>query len=119
MGSAIRAKCECGYDQEFPIGGGMSNFQELCLFPCLCRGCKSIVPANLLQKPLACPECKDQRITPYDQGELCKQEGRSEVASWTLGGQYGRELKLTDGAYYCPSCNSFRLTFEDTGLCWD
>jgi hypothetical protein len=62
MGSEVRAKCECGYDERFLIGGGMSNFDELCLFPCLCRVCKRIVPANLLQKPLACPECQNQDI---------------------------------------------------------
>ena len=31
----------------------------------------------------------------------------------------GRELKLTDAAYYCPSCDSFRLRFVGTGICWD
>jgi hypothetical protein len=64
MGSAVRATCECGYDQVFPIGGGMRNVQELCWFPCLGPGCNSIVQTNLEQKPLTCPDCKDQRITP-------------------------------------------------------
>jgi hypothetical protein len=27
MGSAVRAKCECGYDEEFLIGGGMESFE--------------------------------------------------------------------------------------------
>lgn len=119
MGSAIRAKCECGYDQEFLIGGGMSNFEELCLFPCLCRECKAIVSANLLQNPLACPECESKVITPYGQGELCQKGGKKEVASWKLGGNESKRLSLTDGAYYCPPCNSFGLTFEDSGFCWD
>jgi len=30
MGSAVRAKCGCGYDQEFLIGGGMETFESDC-----------------------------------------------------------------------------------------
>lgn len=117
MGSAVRAKCECGYDNEFLIGGGMKTFETNCHFPCLCRVCKSVVSANLLQTPLTCPECGSPSITPYDQAELCQTVGEMEVATWNLNGD--RQLKLTDGSHYCPSCNSFRLSFEDTGLCWD
>jgi hypothetical protein len=48
MGLAVRAKCECGYDQEFQIGGGMSSFQELCLFPV------SVGDARALSRPTSC-----------------------------------------------------------------
>ena len=119
MGSSVKAKCECGYDQEFLIGGGMATFETDCLFPCLCRVCKAIVSANLLEKPPACPECKSPAITPYDHEDLCQKKGKQEVTSWNLDGSNGRQLMLTDGSCYCPSCDSFRLVFEDSGLCWD
>jgi Zn finger protein HypA/HybF involved in hydrogenase expression len=117
MGSSVRAKCECGYDEEFLIGGGMETFETHCLFPCHCRDCKGIVSANLLQKPLNCPECEGPAIMAYDHDDLRQMKGQKEVASWNLKGL--KELKLTDGAYYCPLCHSFRLSFEDAGLCWD
>ena len=104
MGSSVKAKCECGYDQEFLIGGGMETFETHCLFPCLCRACKTIVSANLLEKPLACPECKSLAITPYDQEDLCQTKGEQEVASWNLNGSNGRQLRLTDGSYFVSQC---------------
>ena len=119
MGSAVKAKCECGDAPEFLIGGGMATFETHCLFPCLCRVCKTIVSANLLQTPLACPECKSLAITPYDQEDLCQKKGEQEVTSWNLNGSDGRQLRLTNGTYYCPSCDSFRLVFEASGICWD
>lgn len=119
MGSSVKASCKCGYEQEFAIGGGMMSFQELCWFPCLCRGCKRIVQANLLQTPLTCPECKSGNIAPYDQPDLCQQQGSNVVTSWNLTDEIGREVKLTDGVYYCPACDSYHLIFEDSGLCWD
>ena len=119
MGSEVIAKCECGYEQGFMIGGGMATFRELCAFPCLCRDCKSIIPVNLLDVPISCPHCKGDRVVPYDDEELCEQRGDETVTSWSLGGQNERGLVLTDGTYYCPSCDSFRLKFKNSGLSWD
>jgi Zn finger protein HypA/HybF involved in hydrogenase expression len=97
----------------------MATFHELCAFPCLCRDCKRIVDANLLDAPASCPDCKNANVVPYDHEELCEDRGEVTVTSWSLDEHLGRELVLTDGTYYCPSCDSFRLRFEDTGLCWD
>lgn len=119
MGSSVKATCECGYEQPFQIGGGIATFRELCLFPCLCRNCKQIVGANLLQRPLACPECQSRNIVPYDQPELIEKEGSEVVASWGLKDDIGRELKLTNGFYYCPHCDTYRLRFTDFGILWD
>ena len=118
MGSMVEASCECGYEGTFPIGGGMATFQEECSFPCLCRQCKRVVDANLLTK-LACPTCRSDNITPYDQPELCEQQGSNVVASWSFGGQNGRELQLTDGLYFCPLCDTYRLRFFEGDVCWD
>jgi len=119
MGSSVRANCECGYEQEFLIGGGMTTFREICLFPCLCRDCNRIVQANLVEAPSLCPECESDNISPYDQGGLCEQQGGSVVTSWGLAKQLGRELTLTDSSYYCPLCDSFQLRFRDSEICWD
>lgn len=119
MGSMVKARCDCGYDEKFPIGGGMENFELLCLFPCLCRRCSRIVPANLLESQVACPVCKSHEIVPYDQSELCEQQGSDVVASWNVKEQIGRELKLTDGAYFCPACSTFGIRFFEGDICWD
>ncbi len=119
MGSAVRAQCECGYKQEFMIGGGRMTFRELCCFPCLCQDCKRIVTANLFDQPPICPDCDSTNVVSYDQKQLVENQGSKDVATWCMGEELGRELKLADGLYYCPECDSFRLRFEDSGLCWD
>lgn len=119
MGSSVKAHCECGYEESFLIGGGIMNCDTLCLFPCLCRKCVKIVDANLLQARLACPKCKSRKIVPYDQAELCEQQGSSIVTSWNVKEPIGREVRLTDGRYYCPSCSTYRLQFVEGATIWD
>jgi Zn finger protein HypA/HybF involved in hydrogenase expression len=119
MGSVAEAQCECGYEGRFQIGGGMGDFHVMCLFPCLCRSCKQIVSGNLLAPEPACPKCESRRIVLYDQAELIGEEGSEVVNSWTLRGPNERELKLTNGRYYCPSCDTIRLTFVGRVISWD
>lgn len=118
MGSFVRATCECGYEHEFAIGGGMRDFLEVCLFPCLCRDCKRIVQVNLLDTPLSCSNCRSHNVVPYDHDELCEEQGLSDITSWSVE-RVGRELRLTDGRYHCPACASFRLRFQEGNICWD
>ena len=138
MGQIVIASCNCGYKEKFPVGGGRANFRTLCLFPCLCRACNRLVVANLLPMqpkprtwldywsrptvtkslPPACPQCQCENIVPYDHPELCEQQGSRIVISWKLASQLDRELRLTDGFYFCSLCDTYQLRFE-AGLCWD
>ena len=119
MGSAVTAVCKCGYEKDFMIGGGMMDFMEVCHFPCLCKKCEAVVDVNIMVSPPICSVCKDSGVVPYDNEELILELGEEEVASWNMEEKLGREVKLTDGKYYCPNCKEFHLTFLDGGLCWD
>jgi Zn finger protein HypA/HybF involved in hydrogenase expression len=119
MGSAVIVACPCGMERMFMIGGGMSNFQVLCLFPCLCERCQEIVPINLLRQRKRCPKCKSNRVIPYDDYRLSTGSGSQIVAQWNIVDQLGRELKLTDNSYYCPRCKQNTLHFTSAGLHWD
>lgn len=112
MGQQVIAKCECGYEEGFMIGCGMSNCGTMFSFPCLCRDCKRIVEGNLEEQPLTCPECDGRNLVPYDKAELSKSRDGEAVTEWS-----GR--KLTDDPHYCPQCDTFRLRFENTFLMWD
>lgn len=119
MGSLVNARCTCGYaHQDIMIGGGFLDFQTSCSFPVLCKKCQKLVTANLLDKHPACPHCKSIDVVPYDQKELVKVLGKNIVASWYVE-KIGRDLELTDGRYYCPSCREYNLTFESTDILWD
>ena len=39
-----------------------------------------------------------------------------EIFSWNTSDRLGRELKIHDGKYFCPSCDHFSLMFEVTAL---
>jgi hypothetical protein len=119
MGSSVEAICECGYSTSTLIGGGMMSFQTTCYFPCLCEHCRNIVPVNLLAPEPRCPQCDATKIKPYDDPRLAESRGQEIVAEWNMGGEQGRTLTLTDGAYLCPRCNRVALRFTDGGLCWD
>jgi hypothetical protein len=97
----------------------MANFETVCVFPCLCENCHSLVQANLLAKVLVCPHCKAANLTPYDDPRLVETPGPRVVAQWNVREQLGRELILTDGNYRCPKCNRMTLHFAHSDICWD
>ena len=120
MGSSVFGTCECGNVIHSWIGGGMEDFMEVCSFPCLCVTCNAVVEANLLQKPCpVCPRCQSTALLPYDDPELTGTPGARTIASWNMVAELGRELRLTDGTYYCPECKGHHLRFEDDGIMFD
>jgi hypothetical protein len=51
--------------------------------------------------------------------KLIGEIGENEIESWNMEEDLGRELILTDGTYFCPSCEEFKLRFKPGMLCWD
>lgn len=112
MGLDAIASCECGYTATVPVGGGQLDFLTTFYFPALCKKCNGLVTVNLKKKSPSCPKCRSTKVVPYDQAELVKEEGSNQVVEWD-------DRHLTDGAYYCPGCSQFTLTFKDAGNRWD
>ena len=119
MGSQVTAACQCGIEVTVLIGGGMRNFQTTGYFPCLCEACRNIVQVNLLAKTKLCPKCKSPALISYDDPRLSESPGNRAVAEWNMQGQFGRQVRLTNGNYLCPKCYKISLRFRATGMCWD
>ena len=117
MGSIVSAACDCGYETEICVGGGMRNFTTHCSFPLYCPTCRSLFEGNPFEKKIACPRCGAERALPYDSDQLCHRRGQ-EVFEWNGGDEIGRRLELTEGDYLCPKCGRFAMTFVHVG-CWD
>ncbi len=118
MGTIIRAECRCGFAKEMFLGGGMQNFTKYCAFPMYCGRCKILFEANLFQKRILCPYCRETKdVMPYDDERLCRRKGK-EVFRWATEHEVGRNLALTDGEYLCPWCGQLTLSFTMAG-CWD
>jgi len=97
----------------------MATSMDICYFPAYCDRCRELVEANLLAKPVECPMCGSSPVIPYDDEKLVGEIGEEEVESWNMEEDLGRELVLTDGTYFCPSCEEFKLRFKHGMLCWD
>ena len=118
MGSIVSAHCECGYESgEMPLGGGMINFTTQCNVPHYCGECKILFIANLFEKKVLCPECRQEKVIVYDDERACKREG-NEIFSWNIENEIARKGKITDGEYICPNCEKFNLIFLIAGN-WD
>ncbi len=119
MGSIVIAKCGCGFERQMYLGGGMRNFETYCAFPVYCGKCRTFFEANLYQKEIACPACGEAKdVFAYDDGLIGKQRGARVVFRWATEHAIGRDLVLTDGAYLCPQCGQFALSFAMAGY-WD
>jgi len=115
MGALLTASCDCGYSANLQLGGGMANFETVCLFPVYCGDCRALVEVNILESRINCSQCEGSNIVAYDASELMGEPGEEEVFSWNVR---GRSLSLSNGRYFCPECQQMRLRFEDAG-CWD
>ena len=91
----------------YPLGGGMANFQTVCLFPVYCSVCRSLQCSNLLNTPVRCKDCGGLSVVAYDSPELLGEAGtgfRSAgpagvgglVAGLGLGVTFGRDASGID-----------------------
>jgi Zn finger protein HypA/HybF involved in hydrogenase expression len=104
MGNTTDAHCySCGYDEIVTLGAGMSNFQTFAEWPVYCKECQAITSANMRSTPIRCGSCGGTNVMAYGNGNLV-QGGMRVVEQW-------QELTLTDGDYFCPSCEAFTLKF--------
>ena len=81
----------------------MMNFMTICYFPCLCERCQAVVEVNLLAKQKRSPHCRTTKVIPYDNPALSEGEEGYIVADWNVEEQLGRELRLSNKNYKCPS----------------
>ena len=119
-GSIVTAKCEsCGYDSGgLFLFGGKANFKTVCRFPAYCANKKSLVLVNLMDEKLESQACPDQIPVPYTDPQMFQNPGTKTIASWNLPEPKNKQVKLTDGDYFCPNCEKFNLHFRHSGL-WD
>lgn len=120
MGSHVTASCPCGFQTKSLVGGGISNHDIVCLFPCVCRHCNELITVNLYDRKKACPHCRKPYPIPYHHPVLydAKPSDRPLV-SWNARQKLGRVLRLTNGAYRCPQCNHMTLRFAMSGIWFD
>jgi hypothetical protein len=85
------------------------------MFPILCRSCGTLEETDVLKMPISCPRCHGSDVVPYDSAETIGETGTDEVAGVSTRKKLFRDLVLTDGTYFCPSCQRMEMRFENRG----
>lgn len=119
-GSIVTAKCDnCGYDSgSLFLFGGKANFRTVCKFPAYCANKKTLILVNLIANKLESQSYPCQSPVLYTDPVMVKKPGINTVASWNLPELKNKEIMLTDGDYFCPTCGQFKLHFRQSGM-WD
>jgi hypothetical protein len=119
-GSIVTATCgNCGYDSGgLFLFGGKANFKTVCRFPAYCADKKTLVLVNLMAEKLESQACPGQAPVPYTDPQMVQNPGAKTIASWNLQESKIKQVKLTDGDYFCPRCGQFQLHFRQSGH-WD
>ena len=112
MGLQVIAICECGVNAKISVGSGRLNYKEIEYFPGYCKNCNEVIQINLKDEFSFCKSCSRDIAIPYNDPELIGNIGQ-EIVSRSFGNV------ITDGTYYCPSCNNMSLRFLQGQLFWD
>ena len=109
MGSVVYANCHnCRLNQVLPVGvTRQSHEQRDSRFPAICRNCSGLVTANVWKQPFVCSTCLGTDIVLYgDQTRIPER-----VPSKWSG--------PLEGMHFCPRCEQYALSFEETGIMTD
>ena len=118
MGSFLQPSCSCGFRPTgVSAGGSMSDFQDTCMAPALCKSCNELLELNILNKSSCCPKCRGP-ITYYNDSSLqekleSQKPEDDHIFSWHMGTE---EFILPRTRYYCPKCGKMNLEFEEVLL---
>lgn len=135
MGTTFRTKCACGdQSDKVMIGSSRREHGKVFHYPHACMDCRSVVSADLLSKPCACPHCGTSNIERYGaslteaphgrwHNFLGLITGRSKRDQATLDSFVGRSLDITycfntsttyallNQPAACPKCKENKMKF--------
>jgi predicted nucleic-acid-binding Zn-ribbon protein len=64
MGQICIAQCNCGFNVEVTVGGGMRDFEKRSYFPHYCSRC-GLVSVNVCNRSIECPKCGGKDVIAY------------------------------------------------------
>ena len=107
MGSILVAVCKkCGFEKEIFFGGGMLDFDNVCIIPAVNKKTGKFIIKNYLNK-----STYSDNIIFYNQPEMYSGVIDEGAHQWC-------DVYLKRKDNYCPECKGFTLDFEFAG-CFD
>jgi hypothetical protein len=119
MGTGLKLSCPCFGSFTLQVGPRISP-PDYCLFPFMCTECKASSCLDIHAESLACEHCGSASVVPYGSPAAVGELGPNNVfACWHSDRFPAHHLTLTDGTYWCPTCQNHSARFSDAGIQWD
>lgn len=119
MGIGIEVSCPCFGSYTLPVGPRQRP-PKMCWFLFLCQTCRCCSQLDIHAKRLRCTHCQGEDVVPYGHPDAIGQPGTKTIFQCWPCKRFAPELlTLTDGTYWCPTCEQFTASFRDCGIRWD
>jgi hypothetical protein len=111
MGKIVHGECECGYSNDFTVGGARSQPKGWSRFPVLCRSCGKASDNDLDDAEATCHHCGGIDLLPYSDSSLSSEVGRGSIGPWSSDEKNCKQLRFNEASYYCPRCKKMCMQF--------
>ena len=119
MGIGVNLSCPCFGSLTMRVGPRLRP-PRYCLFPFLCTSCWTTSTLDIYAESPACDRCGSAAVVPYGRAPAVGELGAKVVYACGPTPRFSAEdLTLTDGTYWCPTCQDPTARFEDAGTLWD
>jgi Zn finger protein HypA/HybF involved in hydrogenase expression len=93
---------------------------DYCLFPFMCTSCEAASSLDIYSTALACEHCGSASVVPYGSAPALGVLGSTVIFGCPPCERFPVEqLTITDGTYWCPTCQKHSARFADSGILWD
>jgi hypothetical protein len=119
MGIGLNVSCPCFGSFTLQVGPRIAS-PRYCLFPFLCTECRTVSTLDIYADRLACTHCGSAAVVPYGSPPAVGELGPTVVVACGPSERFtADQLTLTDGTYWCPTCQKYTARFSDSGIRWD
>lgn len=119
MGKGVEISCPCFGSFTLPVGP-RSAPPKFCLFMFLCKECQCVSNLDIHAAELSCQHCGSSAVVPFGSPPAVGELGpRVVFQCWPCERFTPEQLTLTDGTYFCPTCQKYTARFRDAEIFWD
>ena len=118
MGIGLKVSCDCFGEFTMMVGERIKP-PKYSLFPFMCIDCDAASALDIYADSQICEHCGSSAVGPYGRDPAVGALGpQVDFACGPTERFTVEQLTLTDGTYWCPTCQQHTACFTDAGLPW-